>query len=72
MLAPPLGSWRPLLGEILDPPLNIILHLMRSYQISNQNPEQLRNNLTTTLFDYPENRKQESENVCDLFTSVRD
>ena len=22
MLAPPLGSWRPLLGEILDPPLN--------------------------------------------------
>ena len=21
MLAPPLGSWRPLLGEILDPPL---------------------------------------------------
>ena len=24
MLAPPLGSWRPLLREILDPPLHLI------------------------------------------------
>ena len=24
MLAPPLGSWRPLLGEILDPPLPLL------------------------------------------------
>ena len=25
MLAPPLGSWRPLLGEILDPPLQVFV-----------------------------------------------
>ena len=28
MLAPPLGSWRPLLGEFLDPPL--IVHVKHS------------------------------------------
>ena len=28
MLAPPLGSWRPLLGEILDPPLSATTELV--------------------------------------------
>ena len=30
MLAPPPGSWRPLLGEILDPPLRIYPSRMRT------------------------------------------
>ena len=30
----PLGSWRPLLGEILDPPLPYVPHIAYSHQMS--------------------------------------
>ena len=37
MLAPPLGSWRPLLGEILDPPLMaIFIHFIEEFKYLNK------------------------------------
>ena len=57
MLAPPLGRWRPLLGEILDPPLSMFYYFFRIKGIYNNKVNQ------NTAYVHLNEFKQEQYNL---------